>query len=942
MNSLVGTPLKKSGDVARGQAPKGGGGDQKKDPLAKAPEEIRARLVSRADKTPVSGAQYVVLDEKGNELAKGTTDQQGLVVHDVPKAGKYSIGVSDPPQSAANTKPAPKKDDEKKKKDDSAVEAKGGPSDIKPVPEPAPAPDGPAKDIEAQVIAGDYQKKGFYRQDGSGFVDPDLNALLKKYAQQVGVDPTQVESADGAGGKGSGDLEQSFAKGLPSWLGAFQKAAAGSASWGTKEQVLSRLMGAFYYRFFRKLYAKHNAAGGEKWAMPASVEYFLQHLGKSLSSEQQPGPPKTAFRANGNGKADFATIGGGGPNYCAAASSTALKKGLEMYGWKLNALGYCREHGLTMLKCVTPSLSNGILARPGDVLSIRSAGGPMSGHVVTVVFPIDMDGLKKGTMWVVSGNAMMNSVAVDFYSIEAGSGDRPPQGKIKILNLTTDSEIHFAHWAGEDLSRFKCSGGGGGAPDYPTTETEQLPDEPPPGNHPPDDEMPPATKTDPLDDKKGEDEKKDAKGDDKKQEPPPVVGDVQSKPKDAKQPAPTDIPIDAPVQDAKEEKEAPPEEKKEDAPPPDAKLAPKVLRTLNTMEVPAAEGDAKAMAEYVLRRAQEAPADVFSAPDYGVMPASPDEQWARAVAEHLTPLPYFMPQWFHSNWAKHLLETGEYPMVGQCQQSVSTALLFHGWEGKPFAELDCSQNTGALFKQKGELFKPASPLVTQWSEDDWKRLKPGSCLLWGQPDPKSNSGHIAIVLRKHPTERKFQLWDTGGASVRFQHQDDEPPAVQGTKGGSYEESWHQTIPGATNAPLIGIGNMPLGAVRTDLKARGVARLLVRSRADSKVLYRSKWIRMDQKGLTKLRLLRSLRGAPGSATLEARWCLNAFDHKKPDDYSKATAIVCDFFSREDGTVGVKSTGKCPDVGNFAKRPDVPKADWQGEPTDEGAKGAALEI
>ena len=51
-----------------------------------------------AMKTPVSGAQYVVLDEKGNELAKGTTDQQGLVVHDVPKTGKYSIGVSDPPR----------------------------------------------------------------------------------------------------------------------------------------------------------------------------------------------------------------------------------------------------------------------------------------------------------------------------------------------------------------------------------------------------------------------------------------------------------------------------------------------------------------------------------------------------------------------------------------------------------------------------------------------------------------------------------------------------------------------------------------------------------------------------------------------------------------------------------------------------------------------------
>jgi len=945
MHSLIGLILKSTGEIARGTPPKGGAGAGSKDPLAKPPEEIRARLVSRADKKPVSGAQYVVLDDAGNELAKGTTDVQGLVVHDVPKSGTYSIGVSDPPQSAANTKPAPTKDE--KKKDDAAVEPKGAPADIKPMDEQPTAPDGPAKDIEAQVIAGDYQKKGFYRADNSGFLDPDLNALLKKFAQQVGVDPTSVESKDGAGGKGSGDLEQSFAKGLPAWLGAFQKAAAGSTEWGPKEQVLSRLMGAYYYRFFRKLYAKHNAKGGEKLAMPASVEYFLLHLGKSLSSVQQPGPPKTAFRANGNGKADFATIGGGGPNYCAAASSTALKKGLEMYGVKLSAQGYAREHGLSALKCLGTWNAGTYAPRPGDVLSIRSAGGPMTGHVVTVVYSVDMDQLKSGTMWVVSGNAMMNSVAVDFYTISNPSGDRPPQGQIKILNCTTNSDIHVAHWAGADLSKWKCSGGGG-APDYPTTETEKLPDEPPPPAHPPEEAMPPATNKDDAGDEAKEDAK-DPDGAGAKKEAPPVVGEVASKPKDAKQAAPQDVLIDAPVEAAKDEKkDAPPEEKKPDAPPPDPKLAPKVLRTLNALPAPVGPGDAKAMVAYVLKRAQEAPSDIFAAPDYATMPMTPDEQWARALAEHFTPLPYFMPQWFHSDWASHMLETGEYPMVGMCQHSVSTALMVHGWPGymgwtkKQMGEIDCSQNTAALFKQKGELWKPKVSSCASWSEEDWKRLKPGSVFLWGQDDPKSNSGHVAIVLRIHPTERKFQAWDTGGASVRMAHADDEPAAVQGTKGGSYEESWHDKVAFATNAPLIGIGSFPMGAVRTDLKALGVARLLVRQRSDKKVLYRSAWIRMDLKGLTKLRLLRSLRGAPGSGELEARWLLNAFNHKKPDDHSKVTAIVCDFHAKADGTVAVSSTGRCADVGNFAKRPDVPKADWSGEPMNEGAAGAPLEI
>ena len=69
---------------------------------------------------------------------------------------------------------------------------------------------------------------------------------------------------------------------------------------------------------------------------------------------------------------------------------------------------------------------------PGDVLSVRTAIGPESGHVVTVVWA-ETDGCHSGTMWYVSGNAAHRSVSCDFVQV-VDTPKRPPRGAVAIIN----------------------------------------------------------------------------------------------------------------------------------------------------------------------------------------------------------------------------------------------------------------------------------------------------------------------------------------------------------------------------------------------------------------------------------------------------------------------------------------------------------------------------
>lgn len=294
---------------------------------------------------------------------------------------------------------------------------------------PATAPaEAPAQEATLEeLLRGDWQRKGTYKADLSGFVDPGLQRLLEQACAAAGCDPGALTPESGASGA-VGDSEQGVSKGLPEWLRVFQLKAATAKSWSTQEQTWSRLLGAFYVWFFvDRFYAKAGVA------LPSNVEYLLEHLGMST----------------GNGAAQPGNVGAGAGKtidfaYCASASSKAFLRGLARYGWKTSATGFApggpgQGHGCKV------GFSQGRLAgdanrpRPGDVLSVKTAIGPESGHVVTVVWA-ETDGTKSGTMWYVSGNAMNRSVSCDFVRVVDQPG-RPPRGAVSVINRCYDHEL---------------------------------------------------------------------------------------------------------------------------------------------------------------------------------------------------------------------------------------------------------------------------------------------------------------------------------------------------------------------------------------------------------------------------------------------------------------------------------------------------------------------
>ena len=137
--------------------------------------------------------------------------------------------------------------------------------------------------------------------------------------------------------------------------------ASSSTQWGTQELIYSRLMGAFYYSHFVERF--YGPAGV---SMPANVEYFLLHLGRST----------------GNGGATKANIGAEERPYCGYAASKAYLTGLEMYGWGTKAKGYAPGgpgygHGLQVGHRSGRLGGDEHRPQPGDVLSVRTALGPM-------------------------------------------------------------------------------------------------------------------------------------------------------------------------------------------------------------------------------------------------------------------------------------------------------------------------------------------------------------------------------------------------------------------------------------------------------------------------------------------------------------------------------------------------------------------------------------
>ncbi|APR88376.1 hypothetical protein A7982_13725 [Minicystis rosea] len=329
---------------------------------------------------------------------------------------------------------------------------------------------------------------------------------------------------------------------------------------------------------------------------------------------------------------------------------------------------------------------------------------------------------------------------------------------------------------------------------------------------------------------------------------------------------------------------------------------PQLVRTVNLLDVPehdlSGPEDVEGIADFILSRAKEGIDDIFSHEDYDTE-SGDDEGWARAIAEHQTGIPYTMPAFFYGaqrQVATALVERGSYPLMGQCQQSVTSALLIGGWDGGAYGDIGAGIDAQPAAAKLGEGWTDVPKVLAEWPDDLWEAVTVGSCLFWSASGAAgAGSGHVALVIRKHPSERKWQLWDT---TTSFNDPTLHPAAAKGARM-LWESHWWPFIPKAlSNGQWLfrGIARIDgLGAVRSDLKPRGRARLLLRGRGDGKLLYRSAWMSMEDEGLPISWLLRSLRGAPFHDRIEPTWCVNSLSDKptaNAPDNRPLLDITCD--------------------------------------------------
>ncbi|WP_437983211.1 peptidoglycan-binding domain-containing protein [Sorangium sp. So ce117] len=402
---------------------------------------------------------------------------------------------------------------------------------------------------------------------------------------------------------------------------------------------------------------------------------------------------------------------------------------------------------------------------------------------------------------------------------------------------------------------------------------------------------------------------------------------------------------------------------------------PQIVRTVNVIPFPEhrlAEDDVAGIADFLLKRAREGIADILSHDDYAqfteLAQSTRAEAFARKIAEHQTGIPYTQPAYFYGGGQKAVAAAiaaeGRYPLAGQCQQSVTTALCIGGWDGGIFGDIGsgiaaqpfCARlgNGWSLEDLKARSRPSSSGLaLADWHDDLWHEIRPGTCLFWSAPCPITRdgetcdgsahvlgcgqgSGHVSLVLRKHPIERQWQLWDTTTSFT------DPAPHAAAQKGARmlWESHWWAHIP----ETMQGGNWLFRGLARIDglgveapasLAPRGRCRLLLRRRSDHALLYRSDWISMESEGLPISWLLRSMRGAPHCDELEPTWCINS-----PGDAKKPPLPLLDCTCDANGNAKMSwvpdqgshrrpiprtiwdAPGRYPDAGGGATRPPPP--------------------
>lgn len=346
-----------------------------------------------------------------------------------------------------------------------------------------------------------------------------------------------------------------------------------------------------------------------------------------------------------------------------------------------------------------------------------------------------------------------------------------------------------------------------------------------------------------------------------------------------------------------------------------AGLPPQLIRTVNALPLPQhhlAKADVFGIADFILARAREGVEDIFFHndydPDHLFSANSIEESFARTVAEHQTGIPYTQPTYFYPGGQKTIARAigaeGIYPLAGQCQQSVTSALCLVGWDGGSYGDIGSDIGAQGRAARVGIGLTPSELaarcnkpgktglVLSDWPEDLWNEFGVGTCLFWSAPCPMTKdgqtcsgnkhvvgcgqgSGHVAVVIRKHPKERQWQLWDT---TTSF----NDPAVHPGAKKGArmlWESHWWSYIAAGLSGgawAFRGIAKMnglPGNSV-SNLKPRGKTRLLLRNRSDKSLLYRGPWLDMQAERLPITWLLRSLRGAPHFDSIEPTWCIDS--------------------------------------------------------------------
>jgi Putative peptidoglycan binding domain len=337
----------------------------------------------------------------------------------------------------------------------------------------------------------------------------------------------------------------------------------------------------------------------------------------------------------------------------------------------------------------------------------------------------------------------------------------------------------------------------------------------------------------------------------------------------------------------------------------DSDPPPQITRTVNLLPVPehglAGPDDLDGIAAFILSRAKEGIGDIFAHDDYNTFSFSgAGEDWARAVAEHQTGIPYTQPAYFYDGGAqgrvaKAIVGGGRLPLAGQCQQSVSSALMIGGWDGGSAGDIGSGlgAQAGAARLGWGQTSVPMD--LSKWPDDLWAKVTAGTCFFWSSDSATVSSGHVTMVIRKHPTDRKVQLWDT---RTSFEPAAVTPAAALGVRMLFESHWWPWIAPTLSNGAwkFRGIATIDgLGAVKTGLAPRGRCRLLLRRRSDGALLYRTAWMSMETEGLPISWLLRSVRGAPFFDQIEAMWCVNSTTEMQTTnvpDNRPLLDLVCD--------------------------------------------------